>query len=110
MLSAEEYFKKIRQYLKYIINNLKKSDTWKIQSTIAIKFISSKDNHGERVVHTESDSIEKMINYKVDEVTEEIFESLLNRYKIRLEKSVKGSDFIFDYIHLLDHIEMLLIR
>ena len=28
--SIEKYFTKIRPYLKYIINNLKKSDTWKI--------------------------------------------------------------------------------
>ena len=33
---------KIRPYLKDIINNLKISDTWKIQLTIAINFISSK--------------------------------------------------------------------
>ena len=30
MLSVEEYFDKIRPYLKDIINDLKKSDTWKI--------------------------------------------------------------------------------
>ena len=29
-LSVEEYLNKIRPYLKDIINNLKKSDTWKI--------------------------------------------------------------------------------
>ena len=37
-LSVEEYLNKIRPYLKDIINNLKKSDTWKIQLTIANKF------------------------------------------------------------------------
>ena len=30
---------KIRPYFKDILNNLKKSDTWKIQLTIAINFI-----------------------------------------------------------------------
>ena len=30
-LTVEEYLNKIRPYLKDIINNLKKSDTWKIQ-------------------------------------------------------------------------------
>ena len=29
-LSVEEYLNRIRPYLKDIINNLKKSDTWKI--------------------------------------------------------------------------------
>ena len=38
-LSVEEYLDKNRQYLKEIINNLKNSDTWKIQLTIANNFI-----------------------------------------------------------------------
>ena len=33
---------KIRPYLKDIINDLNKSDTWNIQLTIAINFMSSK--------------------------------------------------------------------
>ena len=33
-LSVENYLTKIRPYLKDIINNLKKSDTWKIQLAI----------------------------------------------------------------------------
>ena len=36
-LSVEVYLNKIRPYLKHIINNLKKSDMWKIQLKIAIK-------------------------------------------------------------------------
>ena len=43
-LPVEEYLNKIRQSLKDIINILKKSDTWKIQLTIANDFISSIDN------------------------------------------------------------------
>ena len=40
-LSVEEYVDKIRPYLKDIINNLKKSDTCKIQLAIVKNFISS---------------------------------------------------------------------
>ena len=40
ILSVEEYLDKIRPYLKNIINDLKKSDTWKIKSTITINFFS----------------------------------------------------------------------
>ena len=43
-LSVEEYLNKTRPYLKDIINNLEKCDTWKIQLTIAINFIYSIDN------------------------------------------------------------------
>ena len=40
-LSLDEYFNKIEPYLKNIIIDLQNSDTWKIQSTITINFISS---------------------------------------------------------------------
>ena len=53
--SKNEYFNKIRLYLKDIINNLEKSDTWKIQLTIANESISSLDNIEEQV---------KVITYK----------------------------------------------
>ena len=49
-------------YLNYIINSLKKSDKWEIQLTIANNFISSIDTDEERVVHSESDNIEIIMN------------------------------------------------
>ena len=54
-LSVEEYLDKISPYLKDIINNLKKSNTCKIQLTIANNFISSIDNDEECVMHSKSD-------------------------------------------------------
>ena len=42
-----------------------------------------------------------MINDKADEVIEELFQSLLSRYRIGLETSIKDSEFVFDCIHLL---------
>ena len=39
---------------------------WKIQLTIAIDFISSKDNDEERIMHSKSDDKEIMINDKVE--------------------------------------------
>ena len=41
---------------------------WKIQLTIAINFISSKDNDEECVMHSNSDHIEIIINEEADEV------------------------------------------
>ena len=41
-----------------------------------------------------------MINDEADEVIKELFDSLKNRYQNNL-KSVKGSEFVFDYVHLL---------
>ena len=61
-LPVEEYFDKIRPYLKDIINNPKKSETWKIQLTMANNFISSIDNKEEHIMHCKSDNIDIMIN------------------------------------------------
>ena len=65
-LSLEEYLNKIRRYLKDILNDLKNSDPRKNQLTIAINFISSKDNDKEHVMHSKSDNKEMMINDKAD--------------------------------------------
>ena len=65
--------------------------------------MSSKDNNKERVIHLRSDKIELMNNNKKNEVTEERFQSLLSRYQIGQETSRKCSDFIFDYINLLQY-------
>ena len=60
-LSVKEYLNKIKLYLKDIINDLKKFDSWKSKSkkqdqegrTRAIICISSKDADVERVMHYE---------------------------------------------------------
>ena len=83
------------------MNNLKKSVNWKIQVTISINFISSKDNDGERVMHSKTDKVEIMTNNKADEVIEELFQSLLLRYHTGLETAMKGNYFMFDNFHLL---------
>ena len=97
-----EYLNKIRPHLKDIINVLKKSDTWKIQFTLVIDFISSKTSDEGSVMHSKSDKTEFMIHENADEVIEELFQpDFLSRYQIELETCMKGSKFIFDCVHLL---------
>ena len=74
---------------------------FKIQLTIAINFISSKDNDKEHVMHSKGNNIEIMIIDKTDEVIEKLFDSLIKKYQIGLEKPMRGSNFIFDCVHLL---------
>ena len=81
-----------------------KFDIWKIQLTIAINYISSKDIDEERVMQSKSDNMEIISQDEVDEVIEETFEQSLSRYQIGLEKSMKDSDFIFDCINLLYYV------
>ena len=74
---------------------------WKIQLTIAINFISSKDAEEEHVMHSRSNNI-KFISYNdANEVVDELFESLCSRYQRNLETSMRGSDFIFDSVQLM---------
>ena len=49
---------------------------------------------------SKSDNIEIMINDETDEVLKELFDSLKNRYQNNLE-SMKGNDFVFDYVFVL---------
>ena len=60
--------------MKYVINNLKISVTWKIEFTRAINFISSKDTDEEHVMHSKSENTEFIIYDSADEVIEELFE------------------------------------
>ena len=64
-----------------------------------MNFIS--DNDEGRVMDWKSDNKEILINDKADEVVEELFESLLNKYQNNLEKSIKDGDILFDYVDLL---------
>ena len=41
-----------------------------------------------------------MINDEAHDVIKELFGSLKNKYQNNLE-SIKGSEFVFDYVHLL---------
>ena len=48
-LSVDECLNKIKAYLRDRITDLQSSDTWKIQLTIAINFISPRDTEEEHV-------------------------------------------------------------
>ena len=59
--------------------------------------MSSKDADGGRLMHSKSDN--KEIN-KADELIEELiefFQSLLSRYQVGLEITMKGSSFMLIY-------------
>ena len=82
------------------MNNPNNSDTWKVQLIIANNFVSSIDNNEEHVMHSKCDNIEILINDEADEVIKELFDLIQNGYQNNL-KSMKGSEFAFDYVHLL---------
>ena len=69
-----------------------------IHLTIKIKFISSKNSGESQHMHSMSENVAIMIGNIAEEIINERFSSLLTRYQISFETSMKGSDFIFDSI------------
>ena len=86
-----------------MINDLKNQVEWKIQLTMAINFMSFKDSKETLTIHTKSNNIEIMVGSETDEIIKELFETLLQRYQKGLEKSMKGSEFVFDSVDLLHY-------
>ena len=52
-------------------------------------------------MHTKSHNIEIMMGNETDKIIEVLFESLLQRYWVGLEESLRGSEFIFDSVNSL---------
>ena len=52
-------------------------------------------------MHSKSDNMKIVINDETDELLEELFKLLHNRYQTNLEKLVRSSEFVYNYVHLL---------
>ena len=102
-LSIKDYLDEIKPYLSDIINDHKTQGEWKIYLTMAINFFSSKDSEEIRTMHSKSDNIETLMGNETDEITEDLFDCLLQRYQKGLEESMKGSEFVFDNIDSLHY-------
>ena len=87
--------------MRDLITDLQKSGTWKFQLTIAVNFLLSIDVDEERVMHLKRNNIDVLTYDNVNDIVDELFESLLSRYHICLETSMREGDFIFDLVQLL---------
>ena len=54
-------------------------------------------------MHSKSNNIEFISDDNENEVVNELLESLLSKYQIGLEISMRGRDFIFDLVQILLH-------
>ena len=52
-------------------------------------------------MHTKSDNIEIITSSQTNDIIEELWESLLQKYQHRLEESMSASEFVFDSVDLL---------
>ena len=114
----KKYLNMIKPYLRDIINDHKTrglvryhsgnksslEETFsesKIQLTMAINFISSKDSDDTRTMNTKSNNVEIMIGSEADEIIEDLFESFLQKYQEGLEDSMRGSEFVYNSVDIL---------
>ena len=101
-LSLKEYLNLIEKYLRELLEEYKQKGEWKVQLTIEANFISLKPGSDEtRIMYTRSDNIEIMFGDNNDDIIEQLFESLLNKYEENLQNKMRGSEFEFDGVNFL---------
>ena len=120
-LSLKEYLYMIIPYLHDIINDHKtpkklkvhwrdevfdyetQFGEWKIQLVVNIIFVFSKDSNEICNMSTESDNIEIMMGSEIEDIIEELFKSLLQKFQEGLKESMRVREFIFDSADLLHY-------
>ena len=95
---------KRKPYLRNIIIDLQNSDTWKIQLTIAIDFISSKQAKEERAMHSRSGNIKSTPYNDADEVVDEFFE--VSQKMVTFTEEIRNGKpfFLYSVTHFLPDI------
>ena len=92
-LSVKQYLNKITSHLYDLINDHRIARrVWKIQISMRVNFISSKDTGETRTIYVWSDNVSIMRGGDKDNIIREIFRSFLRNYQEEL-KVIKGSDF-----------------
>ena len=110
----------IRPYLRHMINDHKahmkvnvhlpdkaidyetKFGEWKIQLNMRMNSISSKNFYEARTIDSVSSNIEIFMGSETDDIFEELFKFLLQRYqKAKEESNERGSEFIDENVDLL---------
>ena len=101
-LTLKEYLNLTEKYLRELIEEYKRKGEWKVQLTIEVKFISLKPGSDEtRIMCTRSDNIEIMFGDDNDDIIDQLFESLLQKYEENLQNKMRGSEFEFDGVNFI---------
>ena len=102
ILSLKEYLNLIEKYLRELIEEYRQKGEWKVQLTIEVNFISLKPGSDEtRIMYTRRDNIEIIFGDDNDDIIEQLFESLLQKYEENLQNKMRGSEFEFDGVNFL---------
>ena len=92
ILSIKEYRIIIKPYLSNIINDHKKE--WKIQLMMKINFVTTEEPIKIHDMYITSKNITILIGHNTDEIVEELFDSLLQKYQCALENTQEGSNHV----------------
>ena len=84
-------------------DDYKSKGEWKIQITMRIIFISFIDKNKTQVMHTKSDNVKIMNDTDTSDATNELIDSFMKKYQEGLETKMKGSNYIFERIDLLEY-------
>ena len=102
-LSVKQYLNKIISHIYDLINDHKVARRiWKIQISIHVNFISSKDTGKTRTIYVWSDNVSIIRGGDTDNIIRETFSSVLRNCQEEL-KTIKGSDFVFESVELMDY-------
>ena len=102
-LSVRQYLNKITQHLYDLINDHRiAKSVLKIQISMRVNFISSRDTGETRSFYVWSDDVKIMWGSDTDDIITELFESFKKIYKEQL-KIIKRSEFNFESVQLIDY-------
>ena len=82
----------------YSSNDYETQGEPKIQLSMEINFVSSKDSEEIRIMHIKSDNIDILMGSETNDIIKEFLKSLLQKYQVGL---MRGSEVIFDSVNLL---------
>ena len=98
-----QYLNKITPHLYDLINDHRIARrVWKIQISMRVNVISSKDTGETRTIYVWSDNVSIMRGSDTDDIIRELFKSFLRNYQEEL-KIIKGSDFVLEIAELMDY-------
>ena len=70
---------------------------------MSITFVSYINPNQVQLMHSKSDIVETMRGIDTDDTIQELFNSFLCQYQEGLETKMKGSDYIFNHVNLLEY-------
>ena len=102
-LTVKQYPNKITSHLYDLINHHRiPKGVWKVQISMHVNFISSKDTGETSTIYIWSDNVGIMRGSDADGIIRDIFRSLLHNYQKQL-KIIKRNDFVFKSVELVDY-------